>query len=736
MTCALALAQQGRRVRVLEAREDPRTERGRRVLTIDAKETELANAALARRDGPAAAEHFGAAGRARAAVWGSRNRNLLFDRHSLGYLHSLGARVGELPSLRTLDTHLGAGQPTVRIRYGPRQPIVGGSRLDAATIMAQRDPVAVPTIAQVENVLRDAVEADPLIDVLYAAPAVGCSETPTSVSVSYGEPESTMTADFLVVADGAGRRSLSRQLGIERVELGAESVDIAAFKCDPDDEALDHPLREGWLEARTTDRGWVVFLSSGTGLLTVNLRKVVAGHSASALDLARAAGVYAPLAEQPADVRYALDRAAHFTVGTRTVIVGDAACRASPVWAFGAQFALLWAQMVADLCANAVDTYCNLPADALSAFSAEADRIANTRLEFERSALDLVDFANPEIRAGSGATTATGMLSAIDDIELAFNSRGPHGGTLQMRLGIALDDLIGANDSLDLAAFYRSVGRVQFEGLLDLRFERGRGESTPAETGPTRYRTALETVRISDGSMSMERSDAGYWRIAMDHVVLNRTLSSSTCDSLSTIERAELLLPDEFVTQSLQQLAPQLWLLGVTRKQQLSFEVELQPGVLEIGTFKLSLRGTTLVRMTLKREPGKARITFHLARGMAMAENFSAFVRRTPLGATRAVRVWQTLFGGLADPFVDIWAAGASQFVRQVDFDINSDGTGSVTYHASGIPLRFPLSGDDVRLLVEKLFNSESCERIMHQYQERVASARLTQTPTRRETQH
>jgi len=488
--------------------------------------------------------------------------------------------------------------------------------------------------------------------------------------------------------------------------------------------------------SRGVSWGWVVFLSSGTGLLTVNLRRVVAGHSTSALELARAAGIDAPLAEQPADVRYSLDRAAYFTIGTRTVIVGDAACRASPVWAFGAPFALLWAQMVADLCASAVDTSRSLPAGALSAFSTEADRVANTRLEFERSALELVDFANPEIRDATGATTAASMLSAIDDIELAFHSRGPHGGTLQMRLGIAVDDLIGANDSLDLAAFYRSVGRVQFEGLLDLQFERGRGESTPAETGPTRYRTALETVRISDGSMSMERSDAGHWCIAMDRMVLNRKLSSSACDSLTTIERAELLLPDEFVTQSLQQLAPQLWLLGVTRKQPLCFEVELQPGILEIGTFKLSLRGTTLVRMTLRREPGKARISFHLARGMAMAEDFSGFVRRTPLGATRAVRLWQTLFGGLADPLVDIWAAGASQFVRQVDFDMSSDSTGSVTYHASGIPLRFPLSSDDVRLLIEKLFNSASCERMMHQYQQRVASARLTSLTSSGKPQH
>ncbi len=217
----------------------------------------------------------------------------------------------------------------------------------------------------------------------------------------------------------------------------------------------------------------------------------------------------------------------------------------------------------------------------------------------------------------------------------------------------------------------------------------------------------------------MERSNAGYWTIAMDRAVLNRTVLSPGRDSVATIESAELLLPDEFVTQTLQDIGPQLWMLGVTRTQPLSFEVELQPGAFEMGPFKLALRGPTLVRATLLREHGAARISLRLARGIAMVENFSAFVRRTPLGATRTLRLWQTMFGPLADPVVDLWGAAASQFVRQVDFDIKPDGTGSATYHASGIPIRFPLSADDVRLLIAKLFDSASCARIMNQYQQR-----------------
>jgi 2-polyprenyl-6-methoxyphenol hydroxylase-like FAD-dependent oxidoreductase len=725
LSCALALAQQSRRVRILEARLDPRSERGRRALALGAEQTELANAALERGDDDAAVQHFGSANRSCAAVWGSRQRNLLFDSHSLSYLHSLGVTVDALPSLRALDTHLGAGQPSIRIRYDPRERASGGWRLDAATIIAQRDPVAVSTIANVEGALRDAAEANPQIELRYDAQVVGYEETPTGLTVSHGDAAAAMTTDLLVVADGAGSRSLSRRLGIDRIEAGAESVDIAAFQCDPSSQVLGHSLNEGWLDARATPKGWVVFLCSGAGLLTVNVRRVVEGDSPTALELARAAGVEGSLAEQPADVRYVLDRAARFTAGPRTVIVGDAACRASPVWAFGAQFALLWAQMVADLCASPAATFLKFAPVALAAFSADAQRVANMRLEFERSALRLVDFANPEIRSASSESTAASMMAAIDDLELSFDSIGPHGGSLKLRLGMKLDDLVGASRSADLAAFCRSVGRVHFEGLFDLHFDGGRGESKPTKSGSTHYRTDLETIRLSDGSVSMKRSNAGYWTIAMNRAVLNRRVLSPGRDSVAIIETAELLLPDEFVTQTLQDIGPQLWMLGLTRTQPLSFEVELQPGAFEMGTFKVALRGPTLVRANLLRERGTARISFRLARGMATVENFSEFVRRTPLAATRTLRMWQTMFGRFADPVVDLWGAAASQFVRQVDFDIKPDGTGSATYHASGIPIRFPLSADDVRLLIGKLFDSASCARIMNQYQQRLVAARV-----------
>jgi 2-polyprenyl-6-methoxyphenol hydroxylase-like FAD-dependent oxidoreductase len=593
-------------------------------------------------------------------------------------------------------------------------------------MIAQRDPVAVATIAAVEVLLRDAAEASANIEIDYSAPVLASSETADGVSATFGAGDpKTITADLLVIADGAGRRALSRSLGIDRVEAGAEHANIAAFFCNLDGHVLGHPLHEAWVDARATPQGWVVFLNSGKGLLTVNTRRVVGATAPTALQLAEAAGVNGTLAEQPADFSFLLDRAARFTNGARTVIVGDAACRTSPAWAFGAQYALLWAQMVGDLsAANRRLTPRAAAADALAAFAAEAERVTNMRLEFERTALRFVDFANAGIRAASDDAMATNLLAAIDRTELDFEAADPRGGKMTMRFGIDLEELFRGSGTPDPAAFWRAVGRVDMEGLLDLKFEGRGGKSMQTRTTPLDYRTHVGTTRVAGGTVSMEHDGAGYWAIALDSVDLHRSERRSGDVSIASIEHAELRLPDEFVTDLIQRIGPQLWTLGALRRQPLCFDMQLREGEFAIGTFKLRLQGSPLVRVTVTRRPEAVRFGFRLLRGQASAAQFSRFVRQTPLGVTRPLRLWQTLLGGFADPFVDFWAASASRWIRDVSFDVRSDGTGTASYDISGIPLRVPMTETDVRSLIAKLFNSASCEQIMRQYQHSVLAAR------------
>jgi hypothetical protein len=221
------------------------------------------------------------------------------------------------------------------------------------------------------------------------------------------------------------------------------------------------------------------------------------------------------------------------------------------------------------------------------------------------------------------------------------------------------------------------------------------------------------------------RRDAGCWTIALDGADVRRTIQGSQGVAIAAIESAELRLPDEFVTQLLQRVGPQLWALGAMQRQTLCYELELRPGIFEIGTFKLQLLGAPLVRVTMGRRPGAARFTFELLRGQAFAESFSGFVHATPIGATRPLRLWQTWLGGFADPFVDLWAASASRLVREVNFDINSNGTGRATYHLGGVPLSVPMTQQDVQSLISKLFDSASCERLMRQYQGSMLAARV-----------
>ena len=57
------------------------------------------------------------------------------------------------------------------------------------------------------------------------------------------------------------------------------------------------------------------------------------------------------------------------------------------------------------------------------------------------------------------------------------------------------------------------------------------------------------------------------------------------------------------------------------QKHTLSYELELRPGIFEIGTFKLQLLGAPLVRVTIGREQRGARLAFKLLRGQALAES-------------------------------------------------------------------------------------------------------------------
>jgi 2-polyprenyl-6-methoxyphenol hydroxylase-like FAD-dependent oxidoreductase len=730
IACALVLAQQGRRVRILEARTDPRSEPGRRALAACADEVARANDLLATGDHAGADTHFRAADSARSSVWGSRNRNLLFDSHALDFLRGLDVRVGELAPLTIFETHLGAAQPSICIRYGERGASSSAGRLDAATMIAQRDPVAVAPITVVEGLLRDAAEASPNITLDYDAPVLACPETADGVSAIFGAADrQAATADLLVIADGAGRRALSRSLGIDRIEKGAEHANIAAFLCDLDGHVLGHPLREAWVDARATPQGWVVFLNSGKGLLTVNTRRVVGATAPTAVQLAVAAGVTGKLVEQPADFSFLLDRAARFTNSARTVIVGDAACRTSPAWAFGAQFALLWAQMVGDL-SVANRRAPRAAGEPLAAFAAEAERVTNMRLEFEHTALRLVDFANAGVRAACDDAIPTNLLSAIDRTELNFEAADPRGGKMTMRFGIDLEELVGGTGNSDVAAFWRAVGRVDVEGLLDLKFEGGGGKSMQTRAAPLDYRTHLGTTRVAGGTVSMQHHGAGYWVVALDSADLHRSARRSGDVSIASIERAELRLPDEFVTELIQRIGPRLWTLGALRKQPLCFDMQLREGEFAIGTFKLQLQGSPLIRVTVTRRPDAVRFGFKMLRGQASAEQFSRFVRQTPLGVTRPLRLWQALLGGFADPFVDFWAASTSRWIREVNFDVRSDGTGIVTYDMSGLPLRVPMSETDVRALIAKLFSSASCEQIMRQYQHSVLAARTVPVAT------
>ena len=725
LATALALARQGRAVQVFESRRDPR---GPRCAASARRSVRLAAAAgrvAQRGDAKRAQRLFDAAARASSGLWGQRHRNLLFDHHSVDYLRQLGVATDRLPPITSFDTHLGPGQPSVSIRYGERRSRNGSGRLDAATIIAQRDPVSAPAIHDVETLLLEAAEAHPNIHVRFDVQTGGYEESGERVRLQLDdEAQHQVDGAMLILADGGGRRSLSRRLGIERIEVGREAMNIASFQCDPDDDVLGHSLGDAWLAAHTTPQGWVVFLCSGKGRLTVNTRRVVDSESATGLDIARRHGVRGDLLEQPADFQYALDRTGEFVIGDRVFLVGDTACRASPIWAFGAQFALLWSQMIADLCKSGPVDECGPPVAELARYRAEAARISRMRLEFESSVIELVDYTNAGVREVSDIAMSENLFAALDEVELHFNAASPCGGGLDLRLGINLEALIGASDKPDLSAFCQAVGRFDIDGAMALEFDgKGNGRAQAMGDRAMHYRTRLEDIRMGDGQLQIRRDPAGYWSLTMENVHLQRRVRESGSDTSAGIASAQLRLPDEFVTDLLKQMGPRLWALGAIRRRPLQFDLALAPGLMTLGSFQLRLHGQPAARVTLQREHTGSRFRFELRRGSASVVDFADFVRQSSLSATRLIRGGQRLFGGLVDPFINAWSTGASHFVRRVDFKLNADGRGTAIYYVMGVAVPVPMTEHDVQQLIGELFNSQSCEQIMRQYQDRLVAA-------------
>jgi hypothetical protein len=135
--------------------------------------------------------------------------------------------------------------------------------------------------------LRDAAESTPSIAVDYDAPVVGCFETDHGVRSFSTSGVRTDEADLLVIADGGGRRSLSRTLDI-RQSRGRRGARQYRFVPLPNGLRRDSrsPAQRGLDRRAPTQGGWVVFLNSGRGLLTVNTRHVVGAGAPTALQLA------------------------------------------------------------------------------------------------------------------------------------------------------------------------------------------------------------------------------------------------------------------------------------------------------------------------------------------------------------------------------------------------------------------------------------------------------------------
>ncbi len=719
LASALAIARQGWRVEVLERRRDPMSPQGRRVTRARERLLKSANAAL--RSGEAATRAFEKAHALGASQWGSRAQIVILDTHSLRFLSGLGVDVSRFPMLRTIDVSLGLDLPALCVRFDERTAGAASAELDPEGVIMQRDLAAQPTIFQLEESLRRAVEKEPEVRVTFGAEATAREEASGEVTVTYAENGSRrVSGQLLVIADGGGEKSFSRLIGIPRAQISKESLQFAVFRTKRDEQPLRGAAREAFGHWSMSREGWTALLGNGE-VVTVGIRR---GRGPSSDSSAHVHGKRghddAELLEPMSAIDCGIDRATRFTDGRRTVLAGDAAIRGTPVFALGVQYALLWAKMCADMAAASQRGEGTLPK--LHSYALRGEQVARQRLDFESASNAFLDHSSTGARALSEVAASEEVLSRIRDVRIDFRARGG-GGLLRLKVAVELGDLgeLGCPEMMSL----RPLGSTELEAVLDLSFENEVATARLTPACPLRIRTEIETILICAGTLSLEHCDASYWEIRCENVLAHRVLNSKgqpadgSTQSISTpIECFRLQLPDAFIDAAAQCMPARLARLGIIEAEPFIAEIEFRSGkIMDWGTFRVRLGGEPRMRLTLSKSPtGRPRLSLEMLRGFGQPIEFTRFARRTPLRVSRWIGALSRLTGGTIDGLIDGWAALLGSMVRRVDFDLREDGSAIATY-ASVLSVPFMLSARDVSRLRGDLFSSRALAGLMAQYQ-------------------
>lgn len=721
LACAIVLARRGVSVTVLEQRADPWTADGQAQLS-DCKRA--LNAANARANASADADMDAEAGadttrdgvreeldrvqEIRQRFWGTRQRNIILDAHTLGYLRFLGvpadARLFSHGTLEQLDLIWGAHAPRISVCYPPDTfPEV--ATVAATTLVHRRDWAALPAIAWVETALRYTAEtAGVRLEFDVAVDNLNCSSEGVQVKLgrTNGGVDASTKYDFVVIADGGGARGLGTKLGVSRLAHFYETLDVSVFANSSRSEAGPRVYGRGEL----LDDGWrgiavnVDFTMVHNAVVSSDLAD--APKLASSLARARKEGVDGDVVESTRQV-YAIDEARNFTPHERVLLVGDAAARGSPLVGLGAQFASVWASLVDAFSQDA----CNHNfAAASSRFAVSAAASVAHRLQFERACLGLV--TTEEQRSLTSVVMSEPVLRSLRHLSWQFDASASP-ARLKACVEAELPSAVADELPPELSAL-AGLGRTRV--LLDATMRRmdNRLVMQLAPDSSVTFETALEQVRFDNGELTLSATDSEFAVTLRGHA--RRTAKDARGDLTRsdhrrrTFERIVVAIPASFSRQLMEQMSRNLNALGPQDRDMVRFEARFDDKhVLRLGLLEVALEEQANICCTLRKMAGATRFSLEFVRGYARPTNLSQFLAATPLAATNWFSPLNQLSGGLLGIATDGWAGVLSRLLRRVDFDLRDDGSALATYHGLvSIPL--PLSANDVAELRNQMLEA------------------------------
>jgi 2-polyprenyl-6-methoxyphenol hydroxylase-like FAD-dependent oxidoreductase len=716
LTTALAIARLGIAVTVLDKRQggsEPAS-----VAAIDAVASELAalqaRAPLDPTALPAALETM----RKRLQpVWGRKERNVLIDSATLQYLAALGVNVADFPPMQHIAINSMDGDFVLHLSLGATPLAASAPAIAAEQVILQRDFVVQPTLGDLERRVLATVCAHELIDVHFDHRVLGVHEDSACVTVS--TCHGPMTAELVIIADGAAASSVSRRLRHQppnpRCVIDSEPISIAVLRAQAGEQlhGIDTALAFTW--TTFTDDGWRGVFCNGKNL-TFAVSDPLPGqnHHSEALRVARSWGCTAPLVEPPFKVHGEVAIARSPVSGQRIVLAGDAAQSGNPRFGLGVQYAVFWARIVADWLAGSTRTVSH---PQVRDYERMALATAARRTDYEKAWLDGI---SAFIRAGGILSDASLISRLASALTHARTRLIPRDDGWQLFCDVSFD--FGADDQPGLRGGSPEPRNAMVRTLESLGVVRLRMDVDVIQTD--RSKTAIGTVRFSrpkniemtiggqrwrlqSGELEVRRED-DHWQMRLVGVrVVQTGVSGRTVPQQPLhIDQLDVRVPDRLVDALLG--FDMTLVAGATRARTLDSRISLHPGD-EVTWGPLRIRAVRSpvihLRGPLTNRAGERIFQASIEHGALILLNLSELAANSRIGPLAALNAFNHVTGNRWRSWIDRAMSAAGVMVQAATLAFHPDDRVFMTFHGA-LPFTVALSALDIARLQGNMVNS------------------------------